>query len=92
VNGTTAAPTRINITKAERSCSIVGCAVKHSGRGWCGRHYMRWYRYGHPLAMVVREPRVLPEPAQVVAECQDAHSELVELVRAGANDGREARS
>lgn len=32
-------------------CSIEGC--DHADRGnsqWCRMHYMRWYRYGDPLA------------------------------------------
>lgn len=30
----------------ERGCEVDGCADKHYSRGWCSRHYFRWYRYG----------------------------------------------
>ena len=35
---------------SKRTCSIPDCNRTHSGKGWCQRHYMRWYRYGAPLA------------------------------------------
>lgn len=35
---------------SKRTCSIEDCdrPVKH--RGWCGMHYMRWFRHGDPIA------------------------------------------
>ena len=30
-------------------CVIDGCDGTHLARGWCGRHYQRWFRYGDPL-------------------------------------------
>lgn len=30
-------------------CSIVGCGGIVKARGWCGKHYHRWERYGDPL-------------------------------------------
>jgi len=30
----------------ERICSIPDCGSGHFGRGWCGRHYARWYQRG----------------------------------------------
>lgn len=32
------------------SCSIPECARPKKSRGWCRAHYLRWYRYGDPLA------------------------------------------
>lgn len=31
-------------------CSIPGCNNPRRGRGYCTAHYLRWYRYGDPLA------------------------------------------
>lgn len=31
-------------------CSIPGCGKPYRGHGWCYAHYMRWWRYGDPLA------------------------------------------
>lgn len=33
---------------SERTCTIEGCGGNHLARGWCGKHYMRWSRYGDP--------------------------------------------
>lgn len=32
------------------SCSIQGCNSRADRRGWCNAHYLRWYKYGDPLA------------------------------------------
>ena len=34
--------------KATR-CGIPGCGNKHEARGWCNRHYLRWWKHGDPL-------------------------------------------
>lgn len=31
-------------------CQIDGCSNPSDRRGWCTRHYMRWYRNGDPVA------------------------------------------
>lgn len=36
----------------DRTCSVAGCARKHSARGWCNLHYQRWLTKGDPLAEV----------------------------------------
>lgn len=32
------------------TCSIDGCTEDEDRRGWCNKHYLRWYRHGDPLA------------------------------------------
>jgi hypothetical protein len=29
-------------------CSVEGCNKKAVCRGWCNRHYQKWYKYGDP--------------------------------------------
>lgn len=33
---------------ADRICSIESCGTKHYARGWCKRHYLRWFHHGDP--------------------------------------------
>lgn len=37
---------------AKRTCSLDGCLERVFARGWCGKHYRRWYKHGDPLAEV----------------------------------------
>lgn len=32
-------------------CSIEGCGNKVFAKGWCSKHYTRWYKYGDPLTL-----------------------------------------
>ena len=32
------------------TCSVEDCGKRAHSRGWCSSHYMRWNRYGDPLA------------------------------------------
>jgi hypothetical protein len=40
---------------SEPTCSIDDCTVPARRRGWCNRHYQRWYKHGDPL-FVTRKP------------------------------------
>lgn len=44
---------------AETTCSVDGCRRTVKARGWCGRHYDQWQKYGGPTA----EPPEPPGPA-----------------------------
>lgn len=41
-------------------CAIEGCAQPALKRGWCSRHYQRWYNHGDPLG-----GRATPIPDEV---------------------------
>lgn len=43
----------------QRTCSVEGCDGDATVRGWCGKHYARWYKHGDPE--VVRKP-MAPRP------------------------------
>jgi hypothetical protein len=36
------------LRKVKKKCSVRGCPLPATSRGWCGRHYWRWKRYGNP--------------------------------------------
>lgn len=33
-------------------CSIGGCTNKIEARGWCKKHWQRWWKHGDPIALV----------------------------------------
>lgn len=33
-----------------KTCTIDGCEKPSRARGWCGKHWQRWRKYGDPLA------------------------------------------
>ena len=35
-------------------CKITGCKGSHRARGWCKKHYARWYRHGSATFVTVR--------------------------------------
>ncbi len=37
-------------------CSIPGCYNLVQARGWCSKHYTRWYNHGDPLTVLRRSP------------------------------------
>lgn len=36
-------------------CSIENCTRDVTARGWCRAHYLRWHRFGDPLASALRK-------------------------------------
>lgn len=49
-------------------CSIDGCDQPIQGRGWCKKHYSRWYRNGDPLATTRRPP--MKDAVCSIEDCQ----------------------
>lgn len=41
---------------ANRICSIPDCSGKVVGRGWCRKHYNRWYKHGDPRVVLQKQP------------------------------------
>lgn len=35
-------------------CSVIGCDKAAKARGWCNRHYLRWWVHGDPTVFVGR--------------------------------------
>lgn len=46
---------------ATTTCTIEGCGAKIYGRGWCSKHYQRWWKNGDPVAVKPRPKRPLSE-------------------------------
>jgi HNH endonuclease len=42
-------------------CTIEDCGKKHLARGWCGKHYQRWKKYGDPLFVVLDREQTVEE-------------------------------
>lgn len=42
-------PITMNDKATRSTCSIDDCSRKVWGRGWCEKHYRRWYDHGDPL-------------------------------------------
>lgn len=47
----------------DRHCSEPGCPSRHYARGWCRRHYQRWWRTGSPTQSTVRRGDSRPCPS-----------------------------
>lgn len=53
-----------------QNCAVEGCGRLARERGWCWRHYMRWWRRGDPTAPPARLPlRVAGRPRCSEPEC-----------------------
>lgn len=55
----------------ETACAVSGCGAKATSRGWCGKHYARWYRWGNPPARTTALRRGLRwcDPDGVAHKC-----------------------
>ena len=40
-----------------RLCSVENCPNRHFGKGYCGKHYQKWRRYGNPIYVFDPEKR-----------------------------------
>jgi hypothetical protein len=40
---------------AKRICQIEGCERLHYARGWCERHWKRWWHHGDPIGGRIRQ-------------------------------------
>ncbi len=49
-------------------CSVSGCDKEVLARGWCGKHYRRWHRYGD-IFTVHKLPNGTYEPICEVSGC-----------------------
>jgi hypothetical protein len=52
---------------AMRVCGIEGCSLVVYGRGWCNKHYQRWYKNGDPENLVGRRQH-LPLPGFYISK------------------------
>lgn len=58
------------MTTPSATCSIADCGRTATTRGWCTKHYTRWWRHGDPTA---RKPNHPERPVRVCAvpTCQE---------------------
>ena len=40
------------------TCSIDDCGNPVQARGWCVKHYTRWYTHGNPMTVKRRSPQL----------------------------------
>lgn len=43
------------------TCSVSDCTNRHLARGWCKKHYHRWYRHGDPLFVLTPSTCSIPD-------------------------------
>lgn len=48
-------------------CSMPDCDKPRKARGWCSKHYNRWYRYGDPTWTTIDRD---PPPICTIADCE----------------------
>ena len=47
-----------------RECSIANCQRPARGRGWCSKHYMRWWNHGDPLKTCFEKQFAIGSPTR----------------------------
>lgn len=53
----------------KKLCRIENCSRQATGRGWCGYHYQRWFRYRDPLFPLRADNRTTCD----IDECNELH-------------------
>lgn len=57
-----------------KQCTIDGCGRVHEARGWCKKHYNRWWRHGDPLKTLI-PMTAYGEPATFLAKAISHHGD-----------------
>lgn len=70
---------------AKKPCKIDGCDNPHVARGWCNKHYLRWYHRRHDPGAPGPDALIFPySPAQVIrVSAADILPDRREIVLAG---------
>lgn len=55
---------------ATATCSVESCVKGAIARGWCGAHYRRWHKYGHPEGLATRKPTGVEGPPKKCTCCE----------------------
>ena len=55
----------MTVVDSKLKCSVLGCGRVCYARGWCSRHYQRWWTYGDPIG---RPESHHPKPCSI-PEC-----------------------
>lgn len=71
---------------ADATCSVDGCDGRTFARGWCGKHWKRWRKYGD--VHYVGDGRTLPPPERFMAKVdRNGPDECWPWLGAGDGDG-----
>lgn len=53
---------------SQKRCSVEGCERKFYGRGYCHKHYLRWWKYGDPHKTMTK--------AAVTLQCKECGTDF----------------